>query len=406
MLLSQALRMRKFRPGISDVLYILEAGTGGIIGAIDISDIDNPEYISQRFVSDFPSDMAFDFTGDSYGPLFGGLYNYSAVVYVGIDVDVANDDAMAVFDLSNIGGGVLDSAVNNIYEDPTGLLQVRYFGLDISRQYLFGSYAASPDGIFALDTWGSSGGTEGMNVSQLLYASAIPYVSNSGRDITDVAYDANSQTLYVVADNDASLPNQEVIAVDCSTASSLTIDGYYGDADTNLVAGPPCVEVLNGANNPYSSTDWLYVGTRTDKILKINCSTPSSMSLSSSATLSMRPEYIYVPDETYNYIFACGSVGGDYVSSIANAKSSGSLSVADELLISGASTLTCIAATTPAQYGTRYLFVGDTAGKIHVISADGSGNLSLYATWDDTNISGVPSSLMGNIRRLQYQSLV
>jgi hypothetical protein len=120
----------------------------------------------------------------------------------------------------------------------------------------------------------------------------------------------------------------------------------------------------------------------------------------------MRPEYIYVPDETYNYIFACGSVGGDYVSSIANAKSSGSLSVADELLISGASTLTCIAATTPAQYGTRYLFVGDTAGKIHVISADGSGNLSLYATWDDTNISGVPSSLMDNIRRLQYQNLV
>lgn len=405
MLLSQALRMRKFRPGISDVLYILELS--GAIRAIDISDIDNPEFISQRSVSDTPSDMAFDFTGNSYGPLFSGLYNYSAVVYVGIDVDVANDDAMAVFDLSNIGGGVLSAAVNNTYEDPTGLLQVRYFGLDISRQYLFGSYSSEPDGVFALDTWGSSGGTEGMNVSQLLYASAIPFVSNSSRDITDVAYDANSQTLYVVADNDAGLPNQEVIAVDCSTASSLTIDGYYGDADTNTTVGPRCVEVLNGANNPFSSTDWLYVGTRTGKILKINCSTPSSMSLSSSATLSMLPRYIYVPDETYNYIFACGSAGsaGLYVSSIANAKSSGSLSVADELLISGADTLTCIAATTPAQYGTRYLFVGDTLGKIYVISADGSGNLSLYATWDNTNISGVPSTI-GNIRRLQYQSLV
>ena len=397
--------MRKFRPGITDVLYILEGGsTSSQLGAIDISDIDNPVYIASRFVSDFSTDMAFDFTGASYGPLFFGTYTYSAVVYLGSDVDAADDDAMTVLDLSNIGGGALNSAVNNTYEDPTGLLQVRYIGLDISREYIFGAYNAGPDAVFSMNTWSSSGGTEGMNVSQVLDTLPLPWSASSGRDINDVAYDEDAQILYVAADYDSGLPNTEVKAVSCSTASSLSFTGDYGNADT--ASGPRCIEVLNGANNPYTSTDWVYVGTGNNKILRINCSTPSSMSLSSSVTLTQDPEFIYVPNETYNYIFACGSIGGDYVSSIANGKSTGTMSLADELLLSGAGTLTCIAATTPAEYGTRYLFVGDTAGKIHVVAADNSGNLSLYATWTSANISGVPPSLMDNIRRLQYQSLV
>jgi len=405
--------MRKFNPGITDVLYYTtRVSTTSSLAALDISDIDAPVFVGMiSYGENFSSDLRADFTGNSYGPLSGGLYTFTAVVYQSGKPASAGQESMVCYDVSNIGGGELTQAVNGRYEDATALFDIAYFDVDVARQYLFGTVSdASNDYIFAMDTWGTAtaGGssTEGMIASDILDTLNLPLSVESGRPAYDCSYDSAAAVLYVVAKPDTGLPTGDVIAVNCTTASALSITGTYGDTYTNATARS--CRVLPANDNSYSSTSWLYVGTDADYLLKLNCSTPSAMTQQSVVNVGAPVQHIFVPDEAFNYIYVCG---GATVASIGNAKSSGSVTLASSLTIAGAVSITAISATTLSAYGTRYVFATDfSQDKIYVISVSGSGALALYATWDYLSIPSstavTSTARLSRPTRSIYQSLV
>lgn len=406
-LLSQALKMRRFNPGVTDVLYVGLGASLSYTMAIDISDIDDPVLIKKVSYGQRTSlDMRHDPTGNSYGPLFSGVYTYTNLVYMSSKPNVADGESMVILDMSNIGSGTFDGAANGRYEDPTALFDIEFFDIDVARQYLFGSVAdAANDYFFAMDTWGEfvSGvtSTEGMLSADILDTLDVPLSASTSRDVYDVSYSVAQGVLFAVARHDSGLTGGDVLAVDCNTASALAYVGYYGDTRTN--AGAKSCRVLDGGDNPYTSTTWLYVGTDSHYFLKLNASSAASMSKHSEVDVGFDIDYIMVPDETFNFVYVCGN---DKVATIGNAKSTGTVTLTSTLTIAGASNLIGMGASTLNEYGARYLFVADLlTDTIYVVSVSGSGTLSLYATWDYTSISGGYSGLLDAPRRCIYQNV-
>jgi len=411
--LSQALKMRKFNPGITDVLYyMIQGGSIDSVGVLDVTDIDAPIFvISSSFGQKSSRDLRADFTGNSYGPLFSGVYTFTSVLYHSAQPSTTGEKSMVVYDASDISGAVLTTAVNGRYDDATGLFDVEYFDIDVSRQYLFGTVSSSAnDYIFAMETWGTATAgistTEGMIASDILDTLDLPLSALAARSAFDCSYDPDARVLYVVAEHDSGLSSGDVIAVNCATATSLSITGTYGNSYTNAQARS--CRVLPATDNPYSSNTWLYVGTDANYLVKVNANSPGAMAQQSAVNIGVDIDYIFVPDETFNYIYVCGD---GTVASIGNAKSNASVTVASSLTIAGATHLTGIGSTTLAEYGARYLFLTDRVqDKIYVVSVSGSGTLALYATWDylaiPSSTGSTSTSRMNGPRRAIYQNLV